>query len=305
MTGLLHMIKGIFMLLALTLLLGCSPVSTAPEASIQTAEAFLRARSVGDAAALHRLLTETAQESLPRAELSRFLASETFSYGSLGTPLARETGWVQIPVSQVRIAQPEREVIWSVYRITLHHDGRRWKVAWAEPLFERSLLAYGRNAYDEQLSLGKTISKIDPFHYRGYLEQHFSFRGLARRDEAEVWLDRAAEYATSPQQPDLLDATARFYLSLGQAAEARTAAERALQLASPNIPATYSRRWQVDTMVVLARAQLAMGDRVGATATADQALAIDPENGTLAVFRMKLTAPVPIQPAQPTQPGKP
>jgi len=308
MTGLRHVIKAICLVLALSLIAGCSPVSTAPAASIETAEAFLKARAAGDAPTLHRLLTDTAQKSIARAELIRFLAAESFSYGTLGAPVVRESGWVQIPVSRVRITQLEREITWSEYRITMYHDGRQWRVAWAEPLFDLSLLAYARNAFDEQLRLGVLINEIDPYHYRGYLEQHFSYRGLVRLKEAEVWLSRATDYATGPQRPDVLDATARFLLSIGAAAEAKAAAEQSLQSASAHVPTTYSRRWQADTMVVLARAQLALGDWEGANATVSQALFIDPENGPLAVFQMELKAPVlvaPVPQSQPPQPARP
>jgi len=291
MTGLRCMIKAFGTSLIFTLVIGCSPASRAPEASIEKAEAFLKYRAAGDATAMYRLLTEPTQKSFSRAQLAQFLAGESFDYDNLGAPVTRANGWVQIPVSRVRIAQPEREVVWSEYRITLHHDGTRWRVGWAEPLFEQSLLAYGRSAYNEQLRLGTIINEIDPYHYRGFLEQHFGYRGLARLDEAEVWLRRAADHATGPQLPDVLDATARLYLSRGEAEEARAAAERSLQLASSHIPATYSRRWQADTMVVLARAQLAFGDREAAILTADQASSVDPKNGPLAVFRLELTVP--------------
>ncbi len=302
MTKLRTMVRAVCLVLAVSLTLGCGSVSTAPEASVETAEAFLQTRTARNAAALHRLLTQPAQKSMSRADLGRFLAAETFSYGNLGAPVAREAGWVQILVSSVRIAHTQREVTWSEFQITMHHDGSRWRVAWAEPLFEQSLVAYGRNAYDEQLRLGLQISEIDPHHYRGYLEKHFSYRGLARFEEAEIWLGKAADHATPPQQPDVLDAKARFHLSLGQAGLARAEAERSLQLAKSLVPTTYSKRWQADTMVVLARAQLALGDRATAATTAMEAQALDPQNGPLAVFLMELTGPGLVKPGQPINP---
>jgi tetratricopeptide (TPR) repeat protein len=138
-----------------------------------------------------------------------------------------------------------------------------------------------------------TIIDIDPYHYRGYLEEHFAYRGLQRLREAELAVLRAIQLATPVQQPDAYDAMARFKLNLKAPADAATFAQKALNVASPYIPATYSTRWEADTLVVLGRAQFAQGDRAGAEQTAKRASELDPFNGTLAIFRFTLNPPPP------------
>ncbi len=270
------------------LLAACSPMEKTPEAALAVAQEFLQARSTDDAAALHALLTAPAQEAISRATVARYLEGEEIAFRSLGTPVEPRPDWLQVPVYNLTITGPGKRVRWPDVLLTLHYDGARWRVAWADPLMYRAHQAYDNGEFAEALRLGRTIAAIDPFHYRGYLEQHFAYRGMNRPREAEWALLRAMEAATPYQEPDVHDAWARFKLALGHPEDGLTHAQAALDKAAPYIPFLYSRRWQVDTMVVKGRCLLALGDREGAEALVQEALKLDPENGPLAIFRHQL-----------------
>ncbi len=286
----------------LAILAGCGAAPQTPDAALPAAREFLNARVKGNATAMYDLLTEAARKAMDRPTVAAWVRGESVAYDGLGAPIARDTGWVQVPVLGLVIKRGGDTVRWPEVRLTLRHNGDQWLVAWADPLMASATLAYGRSAYTEQFQVGRTITGIDPYHYRGYLEQHFAERGLKRYREAEMWLIRARERALGSQLADVDDAWARFKLELGQPADAAIAAQRSLDNAAAYIPETYSRRWQADTIVVLGRALLAAGDRTRAEAAAKQAAEIDPLNGTLAIFRQQLAAP-PAPPA--TQPKSP
>lgn len=286
----------------MVLLSGCGSTPQTPEAALPVAEDFLIARSKGDAGAVYDLLTEGAREAMERPAVSSWVRGESVRFAGLGAPIARDAGWIQVPVQDLVITRDGHTVRWPEARLTLRHDGDRWQVAWADPLLYDAAIAYANSNYTQALELGRTITEIDPYHYRGALEQHFANRGLRRFREAEVWLIAAREAALGPQLADVEDAWARFKLELQQPADAATAARRALDHAQTYIPETYSRRWQVDTMVVLGRALLQSGDRAGAQAIVAQAQELDPLNGALAVFRQQLAAPVAPAESKPKSP---
>lgn len=278
------------LLLASLLILmgGCGSTPPTPEAARAVAAHFVASLAARDDGAVYALLTEAARRSMDRESIAQYLSRYSVTYESVGGAVPRETGWAQAPVLGLVVTEPERTTRWSELPLTLHYEGGRWRVAWVEPLLKRALLEYEASNYIAELELGRTVVQIDPYHYRGYLEQHFANRGLNRLREAEWWLVRAKEVASAAQQPDVYDAQARFKLSLGSPEEAIRSARLALELATPLIPATYSRRWEADTLVVLARAQFFGGDRRGAEATAVRAAAIDPQNSPLAVLRMEM-----------------
>lgn len=280
--------------LFLTLLLvlgGCGATPPTPEAARAVAADFMASLAAGDETAVYDLLTEAARKSMDRVSVAQHLARYSVAYETVGAAVPRETGWVQAPVYGLVITEQERMTRWPELHLTLHHEGGRWRVAWVEPLLKRAFLEYEASNYIAGLELGRAIAQIDPYHYRGYLEQHFANRGLSRLREAEWWLLRAKEVAAPTQQPEVYDAQARFKLALGRADDAMRSAQLALDLAAPLIPGTYSRRWEADTLVVLARAQFSGGDRLGAESTAVQAAAVDPQNAPLAVLRMEMRSP--------------
>lgn len=278
------------LLLVVILLAGCVTTPQTPEAARDVAVAFLQARAGRNAAAAYSLLTPYARKAMDNSTVVDHLTHEAVQFTSVGVPIPRETGWVQVPIQNLTTRTEEFQVRWPEAHLTLRYDGRRWLVAWVDPLLSQAMLAYERSSFVEQLTLGRTIAEIDPYHYRGYLEQHFAYRGLKRYQDAEERLARAWESATPPQRVDVQDATARFKLSLGQTDEAIKSALAALEQAAPFIPATYSKRWEADTLVVLGRAFLAKGDRKAAEDVVRQALATDPHNGPLAIFRHNLTS---------------
>lgn len=280
----------ITLLLLLPLLSGCGRVADTPEAAVAAAETFLQARASDDAAALHAMLTDRAQRGLTRAVVARHLRAEQIQYGSLGTPRERAEHWVQVPVSDLVLRTGDTEVRWPEVWLTLQYDGTRWRAAWADPLMSIAANAFHNGQYGDVLAAGRTIVEIDPYHYRGYLEQHYAHRGLHRPQEAEVWLVRAFEQATPAQVPALEEAMARFQLELRQPADAAGRAAAALQKAQPFTPYLYSHRWHADTMAVLARAQLQGGNRNAAAETVNRALELDPGNAALAVLRKALAA---------------
>lgn len=278
----------IFLLLLIPFLSGCSRVPNTPEAARDAAEAFLQARAAGNTAALHAMLTDRAQRSMNRAVVARHLEAELIQYGSLGTPRERAENWVQVPVSELVIRTDEVEVRWPEVWLSFHYDGARWRAAWPEPLMNISAAAYQNGLYSEVLASGRAIAEIDPYHYRGYLEQHFGHRGLHQPREAERMLIRAFEHALPSQEPDLEDAMARFQLELKQPADAARRASAAIAKAMPYTPHLYSVRWHADTMAVLARAQQQSGNGAAAVETLNRALELDPGNAALAVLRRAL-----------------
>lgn len=275
-------------LLVVLLLAGCGPAPQTPDAAAEAARAFLQARAASDAAAVYGMMTQAARESSARSEVARYLRAERFAYGELGQPYERDPGWLQVAVRPVQIDSDRGATRWPEYWLTLHYENGRWRVAWAEPLAAAAMQAYANNRYVEQLALGKAMTDIDPYDYRGYLEQHFAHRELRQTLEAERWLAFARMEATPLQMPDVLDAMARHALSLGNATEALSLVEEALQQAAPLIPQLYSPAWQVDSMVVKGRALAALGDLDGARAIARQGRLIDPQNGTMLLFEHQM-----------------
>lgn len=283
--------------LLLTLLSGCRTAPATPEAAAEVALAFMEARIAGNAAAVESILTARARREISRSLISRHFEEAQASFAGLGSPSAVEPGVVRIPVRDLTLTDRERSIRWPETWLTLRYEGERWRVAWAEPLFDLASQAYQNDRLVDERNLGHAIVAIDPYHYRGYLELHFAYRDLKRYREAEVAINNALERATPVQKPDVHDAMARFKLQINAPGEALTHARQAIDLASPHIPNTYSTRWQVDTLVVAARAALGVGDRAAAEALASQAAGLDPENADLAIFRHQLAATPPPAPA--------
>lgn len=281
----------------LTLLSGCRATPSTPEAAAEAALAFMEARVAGNAAAVEGLLTVRAGREISRSQISRHFEETQASFGGLGSPSTVEPGVVRIPVRDLTLTSRERSILWPESWLTLHYEGERWRVAWAEPLFDVAAQAYQNDRLVDERDLGHAIVGIDPYHYRGYLELHFAYRDLKRYREAEVAINAALERATPVQKPDVHDAMARFKLQINAPGEAVSHARQALDLASPYIPNTYSIRWQADTLVVAARAALGIGDRASAEALVSQAAALDPENADLAIFRHQFVATPPPPPA--------
>lgn len=271
------------------MLAGCAAAPSTPEAAAAAAQKFLEYRVAQNAGAMHGLLTERAAEAMTEGDIARYIRREQFQFGSLGLPVVLEDGNVQVPVADYRVTSGNREVRWPEVRLTLRYEGKRWLVGWVEPLADRARRAYENSQYGETLALGKAISAIDPYHYRGPLETHFAYRGLLRLREAEVALLRAVDLATVYQQADVEDAFARFKLSLGHPEDAIPHARAALEKAEPYVPGLYSARWKADALVVLGRSLLLRGDRAGAVAAADAAAGLDPLNAGLAMLRRGLS----------------
>lgn len=288
-------------LLIVGLAAGCGKAPQTPEAAVPVARAFMDARVRRDANALQELLTARARKAIDRPTLAGWVRTESVQYEGLGAPITKDPNWVQVPVRNLVLRRGEDEVRWPEVRLTLQYDGSNWHVGWADPLMSRAMQAFQQGNYAQELDLGRSITEIDPYHYRGYLEQHFAYRRLMRFREAELWLSWSRDAALDAQLPDVEDAVARFKLELAHPADAADAARRALGTATPYLPSTYSPRWQVDTMVVLGKALLKGGDLTGAEAVVKQALVIDPQNGTLAIFRYELTSPLSPSPDKPQQ----
>lgn len=288
--------RVLWLVLTLVVLAGCGAVPQTPDTAVPVARTFMDAWVAGNAATMYPRLTQAARQAMTREVVAAHLRTQRVSYESLGAPGRRTGTWLQVPVRGLTIRLGDGEVRWPEVLLTLYHDGKQWQVAWAAPLMTQAMLTYESGAYADQLTIGQTIAAIDPYHYRGYLEQHFASRGLKRYREAELWLIRAQETATPAELPDVRDAAARFKLSLGDAYAAVVQARQALESAGPLIPATYSKRWQADTLVVLAQALWKTGDKAGTDEAVRQAAAADPENAPLAVFRSRLTTLSPPAP---------
>ncbi|MFZ5825761.1 MAG: hypothetical protein ACOY94_15800 [Bacillota bacterium] len=287
---------ALFLAVLLTLLPGCRAIPATPEAAAEAARAFMEARVGGDAAAVESMLTARARKEITRSQISLYLNEASTGYGGLGSPSPMEPGVVRIPVRDLTLTGRERSTRWPESWLTLRYEGDRWRVAWAEPLFNLAAQAYQNDRLVDELRYGHAIAAIDPYHYRGYLEQHFALRDLKRYRLAEVAINNALERAMPAQRPDVHDAMARFMLQVNAPAQALTHARQALDLAAPHTPDTYSTRWQADTLVVAARAALGLGDRTTAEALASQAAALDPQNAELAIFRHQLVATPPPPP---------
>lgn len=283
----------------LTLLSGCGAEPATPEAAADAARAFMQARTAGDAGAVSAMITARAQRSVSRSQVSRYLTETKTGFAGLGSPEAVEPGLIRIPVRNLTLISKEQTVRWPEAWLTLRYEGDRWRVDWADPLFDVAAQAYHNDLLVDERNLGYDIVAIDPYHYRGYLELHFAYRDLKQYRAAEVAINNALERATPAQRPDAHDAMARFKLAINAPDQALTHARQAIDLAAPLIPDTYSIRWQADTLVIAARAALAVGDRTTAEALAGQAASLDPENANLAIFRHQLAAkpaPAPVTP---------
>lgn len=276
------------LVLLLLLLSGCAKQPNSTEAALATARNFMQARVAGNSRSAHALLTPAARKAITARQVDGLFEATRATYGSLGTPQVLEPGVVRIPVKELVLNEPDRQVRWPERWLTLQHDGESWQVAWAEPLFGPATQAYHNDQAAEALRLAQAIVAIDPHHYRGHLERHFAYRGLKRHREAELALQTALELATPAEKPDVHDAWARFQLAIGAPAGALSHAQQALELAVSHSD-TYSARWQADCLIVAARAALQLCDRATAEALASDAAARDPENATLAIFRHRLT----------------
>jgi outer membrane murein-binding lipoprotein Lpp len=279
-------------MLTAAMLSGCSAEPNTPDAAVAATRAFLQARVSRDAGAVYSLLSDRTRKDLPRADAARRVSHETVAFTGVGVPVpvaAGERVLLQVPVTDVTVSTAQRELRWPEVRLTLEYDGRRWGVAWVEPLAANALQAYQNGRFGEALDLAGAITAADPSHYRGAMESHFAYRGLKRLREAELAILRARELATPSQVPDVEESFARFKISLGRPDDAIPLARRALEAAAPYSPHLYSQRWMADTWVVLGRALLASGDRAGAEDAAAQAEALDPQNADLAMLRRDLT----------------
>ncbi|HWI51049.1 MAG TPA: hypothetical protein VNT01_02765 [Symbiobacteriaceae bacterium] len=271
------------------MLTGCAATPATPEAAAATALKFLQNRTARDAGAMQGQLTERARKAITATDVGRYIQNEAFRFGALGAPVVGADGWVQVPVTDYRITNAGQEVRWPEVRLTLHYEGKNWHVAWVEPLTTKARRAYENSQYGEELDLGRAITEIDPYHYRGPLEIHFAYRGLKRFRDAEAAILRAGALAAPYQAPDVEDAFARFKMTLGHPEDAIPHARAALEKAAPYTPGLYSVRWNADVLVVLARASLLRGDKAGALDAVGRAAALDPENAGVAMLRRELT----------------
>lgn len=289
-------IRGMLLSLLLAVqvaLVGCSAQPATPEGAAAVAREFLQARSRGDAGAVAELLTDRAQQSITRLAVANYLSGEVLTFGEVGPAVERAPGWVQVTVHNLDLRRPEGVVRWPEVGLTLHYEGRRWRVGWVDPLTARALIAYQNSLFSEEFDLAEAISEIDPYHYRGPLEYHYAYRGLKRLREAELALQAAYELASPAQAPVVDDAMARFKLSLKRPDDAARYARSALDKAAPFTPFLYSYPWNADVQVVLGRALLAQGDKAGAAEAARQAAAADPTNATLAMLQHDLSSGAP------------
>lgn len=278
-----------FLMFTVVLLLsGCGSQPPTPEGAAAVARQFLEAWGRGDPGAMDRMLTEAAQVATPDGAITRHIRQQKVTFDSLGAPVTADGALIQVPVQNLRITTANTTARWPEYRLTLQHDGRRWRVAWVDPLSEAAQQAYDNSRFGDQLDLARAISTIDPFHYRGPLELHYAYKGLKRFREAELALLRARELATPAQAPAVEDAFARFKVNMGVPADAVPLARAALDKAAPYMPDLYPPRWQADTLVVLARGLAGAGDLTGARAAAQQAASIEPQNASLAMLLREL-----------------
>lgn len=268
-------------ILAMLLAAGCGSEPATADGAAAAARTFLTARATKDTGAVYALLSDPVQKAVSAADITGYLRRERFTYGAISSPEEKGDGWFQVRITDLTVTTDEWETRWSDYWLTLQHDGRRWRVAWVDPMAFAALNAYQNSRYGDQLELARQIMAADPFHYRGPLEQHYAYRGLKRLREAELALIRAGELATPAQAPHVMETFARFRLDLGQPADAAGMARSALAAAPAGL---YSPAWRADTLVVLARALLAAGDRPGAEAAAAQAGELDPQNASLAIL---------------------
>lgn len=283
-----RLVLSLIVLALLGLTTACTKMENTPEAALSVARLFMDARANRNAGALYSLLTDAAREAMDRTAVNNYVAGQRVTYGSLGAIIQHDDGWAQVAVHDLSIASEGRTVRWPEALLTLRYEDEQWRVAWAEPLIAQAAAAYHRGDYMVELDLGRTVADVDPYHYRGPLEQHYAYRGMDRPREAERLLLRAAQLATPIQQPDVQDATARFKLSRGLEGDAIEHARTALNLAAAYIPATYPVAWQVDTMVVQARAHLAIGDRQAAEELVRTASELDPGNSSVLMLQQTL-----------------
>nr|PZN73677.1 MAG: hypothetical protein DIU55_02420 [Bacillota bacterium] len=276
--------------IVLALLTGCARVEPTAEAAAAAAQAFMESLAAGDFDRVWNALTPEAQRRMGTAPVAAYLDDHQVTFAAVDAAREVEPGVMRVAVRGVAVRDPGRTVEWPEWWLTLRWEEDRWAVAWAEPLFEPALSAYHNTDYPEQLDLARDIVAIDPHHYRGHLELHYAFRGLGRIRQAEHALNAAWARATGAQRADVMAARARFKLAIGAPAEALALAREALSLARPYAPGTYSASWQAETLIVGARAALALGDREAAQALADEAAELDPANAALAVFRYQLAA---------------
>lgn len=286
----------ILLVAAMALLTGCGGELTTAEAAAASAQRFMADLSAGDFAQVWGALTGEAQERMGSRAVADYLGQTDVAYTGVGDAVEVEAGVMRVPVAGLTVTDPGRTVQWPEAWLTLIREDEDWAVAWAEPLFDAALSAYHNTDYLEQLDLARAIVAIDPYHYRGYLEMHYAFRGLGRLRQAEYALQLASERATGAQKADVMAAWARFKLALGAPEEAMSYVQQALELAEPYYPGTYSAAWRAETLVLGGQAALALGDGETAALRAEEAAAADPESPALALFRQQLPASPPTEP---------
>ncbi|MEW8978437.1 MAG: hypothetical protein AB2385_08520 [Symbiobacterium sp.] len=272
------------------LVAGCGAELSQEEAAAADAERFLAALAAGDFTLVWNALTGEARERMGSDAVSAYLEQTQVTYKEVAQAVEAEPGVMRVRVNGLVLTDPGRTVEWPEAWLTLRREGERWAVAWAEPLFDLALNAYHNTEYTRALALAQAIVAIDPYHYRGHLELHYAYRGLGRLRQAEHALRTAEERTTAPQRADVAAAWARFKLSLGDAEEALNYAQRALVLARPYSPGTYSPAWRAETLVLAGQAALALGDAETAAALAEEAAEADPESPALAMFLLELPA---------------
>lgn len=297
-----RVVRFLWMLPLLVVLAGCFAVPASTQEAAKAVETFLMARAEGDAKTVWSMLSPKAQKAISRDRVADYLAMQSVSWESIGAAEAGD-GFMQVPVHNFVVRGETYQQTWPEYRLTLTHDGKRWRVSWVDPLLYRAQSDYQDRNFAEELDLGRTATEIAPTHFGGYLEMFYAYWGLDRYREADWVLLTATQKAQPYQLPEVYDATARFKLGINQPDDAVRFARLVLDGAA-SYPSLYSKAWQADTLVVLGKAQLVKGNRAEAEAAANQAGEIDPTNGTLAAFRWMLAQPTAPAPAT-TPPPKP
>lgn len=175
---------------------------------------YLAARVAGDYDRVYQVLSPRSQQQYDAETLKQFFSSYvSYKYTSVGDPQQPQPGWARFPVQGVRWELKGRPPVeGEFWWVTVHYDGGRWGVAFADPLYPRALQAEQQGDADTLMRVATAMIQVDPYSFRGHLKRAHALLLSSQPVGAAQELDVALAMAPPPGRPEVARAVGDFFL---------------------------------------------------------------------------------------------